>query len=180
MGMNMLTKGSQKVADELLTQFPNHETRISLRKSVRVFIMSYSRCTDKKPSSVNWLLGRGKSVSCEVHIPNTILHSVLKCDVADIVRLNTVKNLVGASLAGSLGGWNAHASNIVAAIFLATGQDAAQVVESSHCLDFMEEEEHNGEAGLYMSVTMPAIEVGTIGGGTSLAPQHACLELMGV
>ena len=56
----------------------------------------------------------------------------------------------------------------------------AQVVESSHCLDYMEEEE--GEEGqektLYMSVTMPSIEVGTIGGGTGLAPQHACIELM--
>ena len=56
----------------------------------------------------------------------------------------------------------------------------AQVVESSNCLDFMEEEEHNGERGLYMSVTMPAIEVGTIGGGTSLTPQHACIDLMAV
>lgn len=180
MGMNMLTKGSQKVADELLTRFPTMKLESLSGNLYECLSCLIQDATDKKPSSVNWLLGRGKSVSCEVHIPNTILHSVLKCDVADIVRLNTVKNLVGASLAGSLGGWNAHASNIVAAIFLATGQDAAQVVESSHCLDFMEEEEHNGEAGLYMSVTMPAIEVGTIGGGTSLAPQHACLELMGV
>ena len=125
---------------------------------------------------MNWLLGRGKSVSCEVHIPNSILHSILKCDVKDIVRLNTVKNLMGASLAGSVGGCNAHAANIVAGIFLATGQDMAQVVESSKCLVFMEEEED----GLYFSVTMPAIEVGTIGGGTALGPQHACLELMKV
>ena len=79
-------------------------------------------CTDKKPSAANWLLGRGKSVSCEVHIPNHILHSTLKCDVADIIRLNTVKNLMGAALAGSIGGNNAHAANIVAAMFLATGQ----------------------------------------------------------
>ena len=79
-------------------------------------------CTDKKPSAANWLLGRGKSVSCEVHIPNRILHSTLKCDVADIIRLNTVKNLMGAALAGSIGGNNAHAANIVAAMFLATGQ----------------------------------------------------------
>ena len=56
----------------------------------------------------------------------------------------------------------------------------AQVVESSNCLDFMEEEEYKGEHGLYMSVTMPAIEVGTIGGGTSLTPQHACIDLMAV
>lgn len=113
-------------------------------------------------------------------IPENILRSVLKCSIADIVRLNTVKNLVGSSLAGTLGGNNAHAANIVAAMFLATGQDMAQVVESSHCLDFMEECVKDGEKALYMSVTMPAIEVGTIGGGTSLAPQHACIELMKV
>ena len=94
------------------------------------------------------------------------------------MKLNTVKNLVGSSLAGALGGSNAHAANIVAAIFLATGQDMAQVVESSHCLDYMEEEGEGEERRLYMSVTMPSIEVGTIGGGTGLPPQHACIDLM--
>ena len=138
------------------------------------------RCTDKKPSAVNWLLGRGKSVTSEVIIPNSICHSVLKCSIPDIIRLNTVKNHVGSSLAGTLGGNNAHAANIVAAIFLATGQDMAQVVESSHCLDFMEEVERDGEKALYMSVTMPSIEVGTIGGGPSLEPQHGNIQLMNV
>lgn len=139
-----------------------------------------NRCTDKKPSAANWLLGRGKSVSCEVRIPESICRTVLKCAIPDIIRLNTVKNLVGSSLAGTLGGNNAHAANIVAAIFLATGQDMAQVVESSHCLDYMEETEVNGERALYMSVTMPCIEVGTIGGGTSLPPQHQNISLMRV
>ena len=129
---------------------------------------------------MNWLLGRGKSVTCEVTIPEGILRKILKCSVTDIIKLNTVKNLVGSSLAGTLGGNNAHAANIVAAMFLATGQDMAQVVESSHCLDFMEECVKGQERALYMSVTLPAIEVGTIGGGTGLAPQHACIELMKV
>ena len=109
-----------------------------------------------------------------------MLQKTLKCRIEDIVRLNIDKNLVGSSLAGTLGGNNAHAANIVAAIFLATGQDMAQVVESSHCLDFMEEDSVNRERCLYMSVTMPSIEVGTIGGGTGLPPQHACIQLMGV
>ena len=129
---------------------------------------------------MNWLLGRGKSVTCEVTIPEGILRKILKCSVTDIIKLNTVKNLVGSSLAGTLGGNTAHAANIVAAVFLATGQDMAQVVESSHCLDFMEECVKGQERALYMSVTLPAIEVGTIGGGTGLAPQHACIELMKV
>ena len=170
MGMNMLTKGSNKVAEALLSQFP----------TLKVESLSGNLCTDKKPSAMNWLLGRGKSVTCEVRIPERIMRSVLKCRVHDIVQLNTAKNLVGSSLAGTLGGNNAHAANIVAGIFLATGQDMAQVVESSHCLDYMEEEESEDgqEKALYMSVTMPSIEVGTIGGGTGLAPQHACIELM--
>lgn len=145
-----------------------------------IYYCIIDRCTDKKPSAVNWLLGRGKSVTCEVRIPESICKKVLKCAIPDIIRLNTVKNLVGSSLAGTVGGNNAHAANIVAGIFLATGQDMAQVVESSHCLDFMEETVYQQEKALYMSVTMPCIEVGTIGGGTSLAPQKQNLMLMSV
>ena len=108
MGMNMLTKGSNKVADALLSRFP----------TLKVESLSGNLCTDKKPSAINWLLGRGKSVTCEVRIPERIMRSVLKCRVRDIVQLNTAKNLVGSSLAGTLGGNNAHAGNIVAGIFV--------------------------------------------------------------
>ncbi|MEL6358429.1 MAG: 3-hydroxy-3-methylglutaryl-CoA reductase, partial [Bacteroidota bacterium] len=80
-------------------------------------------------------------------------------------------------LAGSIGGNNAHASNIVTAMFLATGQDPAQNVESSNCLLMMEKLENPSR--LYVSVTMPSLEVGTIGGGTNLAVQKACLEMLG-
>jgi len=78
----------------------------------------------------------------------------------------------------AIGGFNAHASNIVTAVFLATGQDPAQNVESSNCMTLMES--INDGRDLYMSVTMPSIEVGTVGGGTSLGGQSACLELLGV
>ena len=74
---------------------------------------------------------------------------------------------------------NAHAANIVAAIFIATGQDAAQVVESSNCITDMESRGEDGR-DLYISVTMPCIEVGTVGGGTVLAAQGKCLDIMGV
>jgi len=80
-------------------------------------------------------------------------------------------------MAGSLGGFNAHASNIVTALFLATGQDAAQNVESSSCLTFMEKTEDDD---LYISVTMPSIEVGTVGGGTFLPAQSSCLDILNV
>jgi len=89
-----------------------------------------------------------------------------------------LKNLTGSAIAGALGGYNAHASNIVSAIFIATGQDPAQNVESSNCITMMEAV--NDGKDLHVSVTMPSIEVGTVGGGTQLASQSACLNLIGV
>src|SRR5690606_14150332 len=110
-----------------------------------------------------------KSVICETIIQGKLVESVLKTTVQDLINLNINKNYIGSSLAGSIGGFNAHASNIVTAIFLATGQDVAQNVESSNCMTSMES--YNGGKDLYMSVTMPSLEVGTIGGGTHLQSQ---------
>jgi len=107
-----------------------------------------------------------------------IIQNILKTSVAQLVNLNYSKNLIGSAMAGSIGGFNAHASNIVTALFLATGQDPAQNVESSNCLTQMEP--YNDGKDLYMSVTMPCVEVGTIGGGTQLPGQSACLDLLGV
>ena len=81
-------------------------------------------------------------------------------------------------MAGSIGGNNAQAANIVTACFLATGQDPAQNVTSSYCLTQMEAT--NEGADLYLSVTMPSLEVGTVGGGTILPAQAALLNLLGV
>jgi len=94
------------------------------------------------------------------------------------VEVNVAKNLIGSAIAGSIGGFNAHASNIVTAMFLATGQDPAQNIESSNCMTLMEPV--NDGRDLYVSVTMPSIEVGTVGGGTALPGQSACLSLLGV
>lgn len=140
--------------------------------------LSGNFCTDKKPSAVNWLEGRGKSVVCEATIPGDIVTSVLKTSVSALVSLNINKNLVGSAMAGSIGGFNAHASNVVTAIYLATGQDPAQNVESSNCLTQMEAV-NNGK-DLHISVSMPSIEVGTVGGGTHLPPQAACLDILGI
>ena len=73
----------------------------------------------------------------EAIIPGEVVRSVLKSDVNALVELNTAKNLIGSAMAGSVGGFNAHASNIVTAMFLATGQDPAQNVESSNCITIM-------------------------------------------
>ncbi|KAL9448816.1 hypothetical protein AB3S75_010870 [Citrus x aurantiifolia] len=135
-------------------------------------------CSDKKPAAVNWIEGRGKSVVCEATIKEEVVTKVLKTNVATLVELNTLKNLAGSAVAGALGGFNAHAANIVSAIFIATGQDPAQNVESSHCITMMEA--MNDGKDLHISVTMPSIEVGTVGGGTQLASQSACLNLLGV
>jgi len=94
------------------------------------------------------------------------------------VELNIAKNLIGSAMAGAVGGYNAHAANIVAAMFIATGQDPAQVIESSMCLDMFQKVPETGD--LRVSVTMPSIEVGTLGGGAGLPPQAGMLKLMGV
>ncbi|GMH23634.1 hypothetical protein Nepgr_025477 [Nepenthes gracilis] len=168
MGMNMVSKGVQNVLDFLQNDFPDMD----------VIGISGNYCSDKKPAAVNWIEGRGKSVVCEAVIKADVVKNVLKTDVASLVELNLLKNLTGSALAGALGGFNAHASNVVSAIFIATGQDPAQNVESSHCITLMEAV--NDGKDLHISVTMPSIEVGTIGGGTQLASQSACLNLLGV
>ncbi|XP_071711519.1 3-hydroxy-3-methylglutaryl coenzyme A reductase 1-like [Rutidosis leptorrhynchoides] len=168
MGMNMVSKGVQNVLDFLQNDFPDMD----------VIGISGNFCSDKKPAAVNWIEGRGKSIVCEAVITEHVVKKVLKTTVSALVELNMLKNLTGSAIAGSLGGFNAHASNIVSAIFIATGQDPAQNIESSHCITMMEA--INNGKDLHISVTMPSIEVGTVGGGTQLASQAACLNLLGV
>ncbi len=73
---------------------------------------------DKKPSALNWIDGRGKSVVAEAIISNDILEQTLKTNAGRLVELNQSKNLLGSIMAGSIGGFNAHASNIVAVSFI--------------------------------------------------------------
>ncbi|KAL6300816.1 3-hydroxy-3-methylglutaryl-coenzyme A reductase [Sparassis latifolia] len=168
MGMNMISKATEQALETMAKEFP----------SMVVLALSGNYCTDKKPAAINWIEGRGKSIVAEAVIPGKIVKSVLKTTVEALCNLNTKKNLVGSAMAGSVGGFNAHAANILTAIFLATGQDPAQNVESSNCMTLMEPT--NSGEDLLMTVTMPCIEVGTIGGGTVLAPQQAILEMLGV
>ncbi|RLN34491.1 3-hydroxy-3-methylglutaryl-coenzyme A reductase 3-like [Panicum miliaceum] len=168
MGMNMVSKGVQNVLDYLQDDFPDMD----------VISISGNFCSDKKSAAINWIEGRGKSVVCEAVIKEEVVKKVLKTNVQALVELNVIKNLAGSAVAGALGGFNAHASNIVTAIFIATGQDPAQNVESSQCMTMLEA--INDGKDLHISVTMPSIEVGTVGGGTQLASQSACLDLLGV
>ncbi|GLJ22306.1 hypothetical protein SUGI_0419610 [Cryptomeria japonica] len=168
MGMNMVSKAVQNVLDYLQITFPDMD----------VISVSGNFCADKKPTAVNWIEGRGKSVVCEAIITEAVVNKVLKTTVPALLELNMLKNLTGSAMAGAMGGFNAHAANIVSAVFIATGQDPAQNVESSHCLTMMEGV--NGGKDLHISVSVPCIEVGTVGGGTQLASQAACLNMVGV
>ena len=129
MGMNMISKGVEE-ALRVMAQESGFEDMATIS-------VSGNYCTDKKAAAINWIDGRGKSVVAEAIIPADVVKSVLKSDVNALVELNMSKNLIGSAMAGSIGGFNAHASNIVTAIFLATGQDPAQNVESSNCITVM-------------------------------------------
>ncbi|CAO1627436.1 unnamed protein product [Parajaminaea phylloscopi] len=174
MGMNMISKGVEKALNMLIEEhFPE----------AIILSLSGNYCTDKKPAAINWIEGRGKSVVAEAVVPGRIVKTVLKTTTDALVKLNIRKNLIGSAMAGSVGGFNAHAANILTAIYLATGQDPAQNVESSNCITLMEalpSATGDDEDDLLITCSMPSIEVGTVGGGTVLSPQRSMLELLGV
>ncbi|GBB85133.1 hypothetical protein RclHR1_01170017 [Rhizophagus clarus] len=168
MGMNMISKGCEKSLSVMSEYF--HD--------MQIVSLSGNYCTDKKSAAINWIEGRGKSVVAESIIPGDVVQKVLKTSVESLVELNTSKNFIGSAMAGSLGGFNAHAANTLTAIYIATGQDPAQNVESSSCITIMKAV--NDGKDLHLTCTMPSIEVGTIGGGTILEAQGAMLEMLGV
>ncbi|PFH62203.1 hypothetical protein XA68_14610 [Ophiocordyceps unilateralis] len=168
MGMNMMSKGVECALKTMMTDGGFAE--------MRVVSLTGNYYIDKKCAAINWINGRGKSVIAEATIPEGILRTILKVDATQLVELNISKNLVGSAMAGSIGGFNTHAANIVAAIYIATGQDPAQVVGSSNCMTLMK----NVGGALHISVSMPSLELGTLGGGTQLEPQGAMLEVLGV
>ncbi|KAJ2808932.1 3-hydroxy-3-methylglutaryl-coenzyme A (HMG-CoA) reductase isozyme [Coemansia guatemalensis] len=167
MGMNMISKGCEQALRLIQERFTDCD----------VVAVSGNYCTDKKPAAINWIDGRGKSVVAEAIIPGAVVRSVLKSSVDALCHLNISKNLIGSAMAGAMGGFNAHAANTLTAVYLATGQDPAQNVESSTCITLMEPA--NDGQDLRISCSMPSIEVGTVGGGTVLPPQAACLDMLG-
>ncbi|QGR19378.1 hydroxymethylglutaryl-CoA reductase (NADPH) [Stygiolobus azoricus] len=166
MGMNMATIATEKVCEYIEENFGR----------ARCLAVSGNMCSDKKQSIVNSLHGRGKTVVAEALIPNDIVTKVLKSDKNLIHEVNLRKNWAGGARAGTFFQYNAHFANIIAAIFLATGQDMAQVVESSSGYTWTEVREN----GIYISVTLTSLEVGTVGGGTRLPTQREALSIMGI
>lgn len=129
---------------------------------------------DKKASYLGLLTGRGRKVSASVVIPRAIVRRCLRVEVERMLDYARVAQL-GAMLSGQIGA-QGHYANGLAALYLATGQDAACVAESA--VGFTRMEDRGGD--LFMSVTMPNILVGSVGGGTSLPSQSAGLSLLGL
>ena len=163
MGMNMATIASESVC------------RLIERETGAVMVsVSGNMCSDKKPAAINMINGRGKTVVAEALIPKDVVEQRLHTTSAAVQETNYRKNLMGSSLAGTLGA-NAHAANMVAALYIATGQDPAQVVGGSMSVTSCEDV--GGD--LYISVRMPTVEVGTVGGGTRLPCQREALSMIG-
>lgn len=164
MGMNMVTIATDAAIDLILAE-----------NDVELIALSGNMCTDKKPAAINVILGKGKTVSADVTIEKEIIIEKLKTTAERMAEVNYRKNLVGSARAGSIG-FNAHAANIAVAMFIACGQDAAHVVEVSSAITTME----LVEEGLYCSVTLPSLAVGTVGGGTRIGTQRECLTMLDV
>jgi len=164
MGMNMITIGLERVVE-----FIEKENR-----GVRCIALSGNLCTDKKPSAANFILGRGRSVTADVVIPERVVRKTLKTTSKKIVEVNYGKNFIGSARAGVLGGVNAHVANPIAALYIACGQDPAQIMNSAMAITSAEEE----KGGVYFSILMPSIESGALGGGMNLPTQKEALQIL--
>jgi hydroxymethylglutaryl-CoA reductase (NADPH) len=163
MGMNMATIASEAVA------------RLLERETGAVLIsVSGNLCVDKKPAAISAFLGRGKIVLADVTVPRQVLEEKMHAEPEAVAETCFRKCSIGSSLAASLGS-NAHAANMLAAMYIATGQDPAQVVEGSMATTTCEVV----DGDLYISVRLPCIEVGTVGGGTRLPCQSEALGMIG-
>ncbi len=164
MGMNMVTSASQAVCDFIHENLPWAET----------IALSGNMCVDKKPTALNFILGRGKSVQSEVILKKDYIHETLKTTAEKMVEVVYRKIYVGTGQAASYG-FNSHVANIIASMWLATGQDAAHIGESSMGM-VTAEQVNNGD--LYVSLTLPSMICGTIGGGMWLSQMQEALSIM--
>lgn len=165
MGLNMVTIATEKVV-----------AHIEKQTGAVCVALSGNFCVDKKPSWQNILNNRGTAVWAEAVFPKEILSSVLKTDAAHVYESWFSKCMMGSVMSGSMG-FNAQYANIIAALFIATGQDPAHVVEGSLGVTTAEIVNHDD---IYMSVYLPDVMVGTVGGGAGLSTQREALELLGV
>jgi hydroxymethylglutaryl-CoA reductase (NADPH) len=163
-GQNLTGKATLRACAWIRAHYPG----------IREFYLEANLATDKKSSQVNVLRTRGKRVVAEATIPAGLIREVLHTTPGRMFRARQVSNL-GGQLAGVNNNGN-HSANAVAALFAATGQDIANVAESSAALVHTE---LLADGGYYYSITIPALIVATYGGGTGLPTQRECLELLG-
>lgn len=164
MGLNMIT-----IATDAIVK------RIKQDTAIDCIALSGNFCVDKKPSWQNSINGRGFRVQAEVTIPSKILTNVLKTTAQTAYEVWLAKCMIGSALSGSMG-YNAQFANVIAALFIATGQDAAHVTEGS--IGITTTEIVNND--LYVAVNLPDLLIGTVGGGTGLSTQQESLSLMGL
>ena len=164
MGMNMVTIACRAACD-----------RIEAETDAELISLTGNLCSDKKPAAINAITGRGRTVTAEAIIGEDLIEEVLGTTPEAMSELHRSKNVLGSQKAVSLG-FNAHAANVIAATFLATGQDEAHVVEGANTITSLRTVDGNLEA----SVTCASLQVGTVGGGTALPCQQEALSLLGV
>ncbi len=169
MGMNMVTIAAQAIADWITENI----------NGLRCVTIAGNLDSDKKPSKRTHKLGSGYEIIAETALSNDVITSVLKSDAKAMMDVATAKLKAGSTLAGTIGA-NMHAANTVAALYLATGQDAAHVVEGSltDTAIKLNGSGHSARGGLLVRVRMPAILVGILGGGTTLPAQSQCLQML--
>lgn len=164
MGMNMATFATEAIVME-----------IEKETNIRCVSVSGNMCIDKKASHLNFLYGRGYKVWAETVLPKEVITDVLKTTAEKLQETAQRKIVYGSIMAGSLG-FNAQYANVLAALFLATGQDLGHIAE---CAIGVTTVEVDGEDA-YVSIFLPDLLIGTVGGGTELATQQEALALLGV
>lgn len=162
MGMNMITKCVKHICEYICANYP-----------VKRYLLESNMAVDKKSSFINMIMGRGKTVTAEAQIPGNLISKYLKTTPESIVEACNLQ-MLGNTYSGTIG-CNYHTANGLAAVFLACGQDIANIVESSNGITSLRMK----GSDLYASLTLPSLVVGTIGGGTSLPTQRECLNIMG-
>jgi hydroxymethylglutaryl-CoA reductase (NADPH) len=162
-GQNMTNKATLAACEWIMANYPGTAR----------YLLSGNLDTDKKHSSANMILTRGKRVVAEAVIDRSILRGLMGVDTADLFHNRQVSQ-AGSFLAGSANN-GAHAANGLTALFIATGQDVANIAESHAGIVYTQ---LLGNGDYYWSITLTSLIVATYGGGTGLATQRECLELM--
>lgn len=164
-GQNMVGRATFAACSWILDNYPQGK--------VKHFYLESNLATDKKASQVNIMHTRGKRVTAECVIKRDVLNQYMRVDTTTLAYHAGIAN-VGAILSGANNN-GLHSANAITAMFIATGQDVANVSESSAGIAYVELTPEND---LYFSITIPSLIVATYGGGTALATQRECLELM--